>query len=111
LIVGTRKSPLILYIAIAMMVVCLLYLGLKRSRSNNLPKHPPVVGAAIGVRRSLDVLKILHRPDVRVEFLTENGEVAAVGRRDRPSAGGGLLVPQGMHVGGLIDVKQTRAPA
>ena len=42
MIVGTRKSSLIVYIAIVAMVVCLLYLGLKRGRSDNLPKHTPV---------------------------------------------------------------------
>jgi hypothetical protein len=42
LIVGTRKSSLIVYIAIVAMVVSLLYLGLKRSRSDNLPKHTPL---------------------------------------------------------------------
>lgn len=42
MIVGTRKNPLIVYIAIALMLVSLLYLGLKHSRSDNLPKHTPV---------------------------------------------------------------------
>lgn len=42
MIVGTRKNPLILNIAIAAIVISLLYLGLKRSRSDNLPKHTPV---------------------------------------------------------------------
>ena len=31
--------------------------------------------------------KVLHRPDIRVEFLTENRQLSAIGRRDAPSAG------------------------
>ena len=42
MIVGTRKNPLIVYIAIALMVASLIYLGLRRNRSDNLPKHTPV---------------------------------------------------------------------
>ena len=44
-------------------------------------------GVPIGSPHRGSLSKVLHRPDIPIEFLTENRQLSAIGRRDAPSAG------------------------